>query len=84
MEPYFTSQSMVFSLYSIVGVGVTGPPQSSNWSGRVLQAISSVMCNVHTKQNTVKGIINNGMPKHSVDFSGGLSVCRLDHIVSKY
>ena len=42
--PIFTSQSIVFSLYSIVGVGVTGPPQSTNWSCRVLQAISSVMC----------------------------------------
>ena len=41
--PIFTSQSIVFSLYSIVGVVVTGPPQSTNWSGRVLQAISSVM-----------------------------------------
>ena len=33
-------------LYFIVGVGVTGPPLSTNWSGRVLQvlqAISSVM-----------------------------------------
>ena len=41
--PIFTSHSIVFSLYSIVGVGVTGPPQSTDWSGRVLQAISSVM-----------------------------------------
>ena len=41
--PIFTSQSIVFSLYSIVGVGVTGPPQSTNRSGRALQAISSVM-----------------------------------------
>ena len=30
-------------LYSLMGVGVTGPPLSTNWSGRVLQAISSVM-----------------------------------------
>ena len=43
VDPYFTSQSIVFSLYSIVGVGVTGPPLSTNWSGRVLQAISSVL-----------------------------------------
>ena len=41
--PIFTSQSIVFSLYSIVGVGVTGPPLSTNWIGRVFQAISSVM-----------------------------------------
>ena len=41
--PIFISQSIVFSLYSIVVVGVTGPPLSTNWSGRVLQAISSVM-----------------------------------------
>ena len=41
--PVFTSPSIVFSLYSIVGVGVTGPPQSTNWSGRVFQAISSAM-----------------------------------------
>ena len=34
--------TIIVSLYSIVGVGVTGPPQSTNWSGRVLQAISSV------------------------------------------
>ena len=30
-------------LYSLMAVGVTGPPLSTNWSGRVLQAISSVM-----------------------------------------
>ena len=30
-------------LYSLMGVGVTGPPLSTNWSGRVLQAISIVM-----------------------------------------
>ena len=49
--PIFTSQSIVFSLYSIVGVGVTGPPLSTNWSGRVLQAISSVMrLGVHTNK----------------------------------
>ena len=30
-------------LYSLMGVGVTGSPLSTNWSGRVLQAISSVM-----------------------------------------
>ena len=30
-------------LYSFVGVGVTGLPLSTNWSGRVLQAITSVM-----------------------------------------
>ena len=43
--PIFTSQSIVhvFSLYYNVWVGVTGPPLNTNWSGRVLQAISSVM-----------------------------------------
>ena len=30
-------------LYSLMGVGVTGPPLSTNWSGRVLHAIYSVM-----------------------------------------
>ena len=30
-------------LYSLMGVGATGPPLSTNWSGRVLQAIPSVM-----------------------------------------
>ena len=44
--PIFTSQSIVLSLYSIVGVGVTEPPPSTNWSGWVLQAISSVMCDL--------------------------------------
>ena len=29
-------------LYSLMGVGVTRPSLSTNWSGRVLQAISSV------------------------------------------
>ena len=30
-------------VYSIMGAGATGPPLSTNWSGRVLQAISCVM-----------------------------------------
>ena len=30
-------------LYSLMGVGVTGPPLRTNWSGRALQAISSVL-----------------------------------------
>ena len=30
-------------LYSLMGVGMTGPPLSTHWSSRVLQAISSVM-----------------------------------------
>ena len=30
-------------LYSLMGVEVTGPPLSTNWSGWVLQAICSVM-----------------------------------------
>ena len=37
----FSSQSIVFSLYSIVVVGMTGPPQSTNWIGRVLQSMES-------------------------------------------
>ena len=45
--PIFTSQFIVFSMYLIVGVGVTRTPQSTNWSGRVLQAISSVMYNLY-------------------------------------
>ena len=42
-SPIFTSQSIVFSLCSVVGVGVTGPLQSTNWSSMVIQAISSIM-----------------------------------------
>ena len=46
----FTPQSTVFSVYSIVGLGVTGPPLSTNRSGRVLQAISSIMNNLCVKR----------------------------------
>ena len=38
-----TRPQWVNPLYSLLGIGVTGPPLSTNWSGRVLQAISSVM-----------------------------------------
>ena len=31
-----------------MGVGVRGPPLNTNWSGRVLQAISSVMIRIET------------------------------------
>ena len=41
------------SLYSIVGVGVTRPPLCTNWSSRVLQAISSVMQDPKLEQSAL-------------------------------
>ena len=59
--PIFTSQSIVFSLYSIVGVVVTGPPQSTNWSGRAFRpfpASWALMFSLICAQ--INGWVNNG------------------------